>query len=218
MRLLEANAGTGKTYTISGLVCRLVVEEGLDISKILVVTFTEAATEELKDRVRKYLHKVLTALRTNRPTDDLTEVYHNSPSNHRDQAIRRLKAALGLFDEAAIYTIHGFCHRTLLQFAFECNRLFEPQLIKDPKPLYLEISHDYWRRHFYQGDPFLAALVHSLNLSPKDLVEDFLKLNRLVDPCVVPTVSNSQYDASLSQLRTIWEELVIPATEPDRRI
>ncbi|MBC9867966.1 MAG: UvrD-helicase domain-containing protein [Opitutae bacterium] len=55
VRLLEANAGTGKTYTISGLFCRFVVEEGLDISKILVVTFTEAATEELKKRDRKYL-------------------------------------------------------------------------------------------------------------------------------------------------------------------
>lgn len=206
-RLLEANAGTGKTYTISGLVCRLVVEEGLDISNILVVTFTEAATEELKDRIRKYLHKVLTSLKAKRPANDLAEVYQKLPANQRDRAMRRLKTALGLFDEAAIFTIHGFCHRVLLQFAFECNRLFESQLVKDPKPFYNEISHDYWRRHFYRGDPFLAALVHSLDLSPKNLVGDFIELNRLADPCIIPPVSNTQYSSSLSEVRTIWEDL-----------
>ncbi len=207
VRLLEANAGTGKTYTISGLVCRFVVEEGLDISKILVVTFTEAATEELKERVRKYLQKTLASLQSKQAMDALTEVYLKLPANHSDRAIRRLKTAVGLFDEAAIFTIHGFCHRVLLQCAFESNHMFEPQLVKDPRPFYLELSRDYWRRHFYRGDPFLAALIHYLDLSPKSLVGDYLEITRLVNPRVIPQVSESHFGHSLSALRKIWQDL-----------
>lgn len=206
VRLLEANAGTGKTYAISGLVCRFVVEEGLDISKILVVTFTEAATEELKDRVRKYLQSILASLQCERATDTLSEVYLKLPANHRDRAIRRLKKAIALFDEAAIFTIHGFCQRVLNQYAFESNHMFEPELLKVPGPLYLELSRDYWRRHFYRGDPFLAALIHCLDLSPESLVEDFLEITRLGNPRVIPPVSNSRYGQALSALRKIWEE------------
>ena len=216
VRLLEANAGTGKTYAISALVCRLVVEEGLGISNILVVTFTEAATEELKDRVRKYLQKILASLQSNRPTDALSEVYLKLPANHRDQAIRRLRKAVGLFDEASIFTIHGFCHRVLLQYAFESNGLFEPQLVKDPRPLFLELSRDYWRRHFYRGDPFLAALIHCLDLHPKALIEEFLEITRLGNPRVIPAVSNERYVQALSALRKIWEDLSGSIQDNDR--
>ncbi len=218
VRLLEANAGTGKTYAISGLVCRLVVEEGLGISNILVVTFTEAATEELKDRVRKYLQQTLASLQSNRPKDALSEVYLKFPANHRDRAIRRLKKALGLFDEASIFTIHGFCHRVLHQYAFESNGLFEPQLVKDPRPMFLELSHDYWRRQFYRGDPFLAALIHYLDLSPKALVEDFLEITRLGNPWVIPAVSNARYGHSISASRDIWEHLSGAIQDNDRVI
>lgn len=218
VRLLEANAGTGKTYTITGMVCRLVVEEGLDISKILVVTFTEAAMEELKDRVRKYLQMILASLQSEQPTDTLTEAYLKLPTDRRDQAIRRLKAAVGLFDEASIFTIHGFCHRVLLQYAFESNGLFEPQLVKDPRPMFLELSHDYWRRQFYRGDPYLPALIHYLDLSPKALVEDFLEISRLADPRVIPAVSNARYGLSISASRDTWEQLSAAIQDNDRVI
>ncbi len=207
VRLLEANAGTGKTYMIASLVCRFIVEAGLDISRILVVTFTEAATEELKDRVRKFLQKSLASLQSGQATDTLLEAYLKSSAHHRDQAIRRLKAAVRLFDQAAIFTIHGFCQRVLNQYAFESNHLFEPQLLKEPGPLYLELSRDYWRNHFYPSDPFLASIITHLDLSPESLIEEFLKINRMVDPRIIPDVSESLYGNSLSALRKIWETL-----------
>ena len=117
---LEASAGTGKTYTISKLVVRLIAEKNLTISEILVMTFTEAATKELKDRIRKAIQETLQGLTHLETTDLLAKQYQESP----DELIeigKRLRTALATFDEAAIFTIHGFCHRTLSEFAFEGN-------------------------------------------------------------------------------------------------
>ena len=204
-RLLEANAGTGKTYTICGLVCRLVVEEGLEISKILMVTFTEAATNELKERVREYLQKTLTELLSGEIDGELALIYSQLPADQRDQAIRRLKTAVATFNEAPTFTIHGFCNQVLNQYAFESNQLFEPELLKDPRPLYLETCRDYWRRHFYRGHPFLAAVVHCLGATPESLVEDFNRLSRWENLQVVPPAIPELFDQTLAALRKAWE-------------
>ncbi|MEP6956681.1 MAG: UvrD-helicase domain-containing protein, partial [Chthoniobacterales bacterium] len=117
--LIEASAGTGKTFTIAFLVLRLLLERPeLTIDRILVTTFTELATAELRGRIRERLRAAL-ALFGGGPSDD--ELLLQLRKRHPDQraAATRLEAALVNFDEAPIYTIHGFCQRVLAERAFE---------------------------------------------------------------------------------------------------
>jgi exodeoxyribonuclease V beta subunit len=131
--LIEANAGTGKTYAISGLFLRLIVEHALQVGEILVMTYTVAATEELKDRIRCTLSRALEALRHGRAEDLFLDsfVRRLAEEDRMNSARRRLATALRDFDEAAIFTIHGFCQRTLQENAFESHSTFTAELIPE---------------------------------------------------------------------------------------
>ena len=109
--LLEASAGTGKTFTIAALYLRLLLETDLTVDRILVVTFTEAATEELRDRVRRRIREAFDGLCGETVVDPfLTELLKRiDTTEKREQATNKLREALICFDEAVIYTIHGFC-------------------------------------------------------------------------------------------------------------
>jgi exodeoxyribonuclease V beta subunit len=172
--LIEASAGTGKTYTIAGLFVRLVVEKALFVDEILVVTYTVAATEELKDRIRRKLRETLRAFSTGQAEDSflqgLLEKYPDGM--HRIVVSDRLAMAIRNFDEAAIYTIHGFCQRMLHECAFESRFLFDTQLVTDQQRLKEEVIQDFWRRHFYDGIPELVGYALTQGYSP----ESFLKL------------------------------------------
>jgi len=146
--LIEASAGTGKTYTIAGLFLRLILEKQLLPEQILVVTFTKAATAELKDRIRNRLVQAKTAFLNGSSKDTFinTVVQKHDDS---DRALQLIKDALVDFDKAAIYTIHGFCQRILHENAFETHSLFDTELETDPSKLMQEIADDFWRKHFY---------------------------------------------------------------------
>ena len=119
--IIEASAGTGKTFTIAAVVTRLVAEEGVPLERILVVTFTRAATAELKDRVRRRMVISLQALRgdrADRTTDDHMRVLLQSSRERRVRRAGRLDEALTHFDRAQIFTIHGFAARLLQKLGF----------------------------------------------------------------------------------------------------
>src|SRR4030042_4671005 len=100
--LIEASAGTGKTYTITGLFLRLLLEKDLAVHQILVVTFTEAATDELKDRIRSKIREAIGAFQDGRSEDSLIQkLVKKNPS--RPKALSTLREALRSFDEAAIF-------------------------------------------------------------------------------------------------------------------
>jgi len=167
--LVEASAGTGKTYTITGLFLRLVVEKRLPVSKILVVTFTEAATQELRDRIRGALRQALGVF-CGETTEDtflagMVEKYRNTQT-----ALRDLEEALRAFDQASIFTIHGFCRRMLRDNAFESGGLFDTELISDQGDIIREIVFDYWRQHFYHASPLFVHYAISKRVSPDSLV------------------------------------------------
>src|SRR5262245_33159629 len=123
--LIEASAGTGKTFTITTLYVRLVLD-GLEVRKILVVTYTNAATAELRDRVRQRLREALDAIGGATPADDtLAALLASRSAEHRAEDRKRLVQALRSFDEAAIFTIHGFCQRMLQDHAFESRVAFD---------------------------------------------------------------------------------------------
>jgi exodeoxyribonuclease V beta subunit len=150
INLIEASAGTGKTYTIEGLFLRLILERQFQVDQILVVTFTKAATEELKDRIRTKLLQAEKAFTNGESNDTLLNALLGRMSNSR-LAITSIRDALVNFDRAPIFTIHGFCARILFEHAFETSNLFDTELVSDPSEWEREVAEDFWRRHLYDA-------------------------------------------------------------------
>ncbi|MFM7062873.1 MAG: UvrD-helicase domain-containing protein, partial [Actinomycetes bacterium] len=108
--MIEASAGTGKTYALTALTVRMVVELDLPISQILLVTFTRAATAELRGRVRDRLVEVERHLADPGPTTDEVLLHLADVDDaEREQRRQRAHRAVRDFDTAAVSTIHGFC-------------------------------------------------------------------------------------------------------------
>ncbi len=177
--LIEASAGTGKTYTIAGLFLRLILEKNLSVNEILVVTFTEAATQELKNRIRTKLREAIKAFAGGGSEDAFLDGLAKSGKNTKS-ALDGLKEALRAFDQAAIFTIHGFCRRILHENAFESGNLFDTELITDQESLIREIVDDFWRMHFYGASPLFMNFVLMNKISPEDLLS--MLANRVAQP------------------------------------
>ena len=167
--LIEASAGTGKTFTIAGVYLRLVLEQHLAVGQILVVTFTEAATKELKERIRKRLKEAEDAFQNGSSDDPLLSGLLERRPDHAE-ARRLLTAAVRSFDEAAIFTIHGFCQRTLQENPFESGSLCDTELITDQAAILREIAHDYWRINFYDAPRERIAAANAAGISPGSLL------------------------------------------------
>ncbi len=157
VRLIEASAGTGKTYTIAALYLRLLLEKRLSVRDLLVVTYTRAATEELRDRIRARLREALAALRGATCGDDLLAQLIAAQPDPRATA-DHLERQITCLDEAAVFTIHGFCQRMLQDNAFESGALFDAELITSEAELLDEVVRDFWRRRFYAAGEGVAAL------------------------------------------------------------
>ncbi|QQU56177.1 exodeoxyribonuclease V subunit beta [Serratia liquefaciens] len=178
-RLIEASAGTGKTFTIGALYLRLLLGLGqaaafprpLTVEEILVVTFTEAATEELRGRIRSNIHGLRIACVRGRSKDPLFTSLMAEIKDLPDAAAQLL-AAERQMDEAAIYTIHGFCQRMLTHNAFESGILFEQTLVQDELPLRRQACADFWRRHCYPLPLGVARAVSQEWSGPEALLAD----------------------------------------------
>ena len=195
--LIEAAAGSGKTYTIQYLFLRLLLErDDLEAGNILVVTFTEAATEELKARIREILKDAarrLAKVTKSRPLDpdtdgDLGRVLIQALGKGKSIAelkgrLRRARAAL---DEVVIATIHGFCHRILNDYAFECGTRPDLELVQDSRFFLQIVAEDYWRRTFYNASATLVETVLAAKLTPEILVKLGLLLDRDANLLLLP--------------------------------
>ena len=193
--LIEASAGTGKTYSIASLILRLVLEKRLPISNILAVTFTEAATQELRDRIRRRLQAALEDLRRGESDDSIVEAFLTN--GDIATGIRDLDVALQSFDEAQIFTIHGFCQRMLNDYAFESGARFDTTLVTDPKPLFQEIARDFWRLRFYGATPLLATLALAWEKSPDNWVELLERTRSHPDLVVLPLAGQRSFEELL---------------------
>ncbi|MBI2380234.1 MAG: exodeoxyribonuclease V subunit beta [Gammaproteobacteria bacterium] len=183
-RLIEASAGTGKTFTIAALYLRLILGHGgsghggeagysrpLLPPEILVVTFTEAATEELRERIRSRLAEAARVFRDQEAGDPfLQELRDDYGPEHWAGCARRLELAAQGMDEAAVHTIHGWCQRMLREHAFDCGTLFRQELITDTGELLLEAVRDYWRCHYYPLPALGLKAVRRQFGSPEDLL------------------------------------------------
>ncbi|KXO08711.1 Exodeoxyribonuclease V beta chain [Moritella sp. JT01] len=185
-RLIEASAGTGKTFTIASLYLRLLLGHGgdnaynkegqieaLNVDQILVVTFTEAATAELRDRIRARIHQARIAFSIGYSDDPVISLLlADTQDQDYARCAKSLLAAERQMDEAAIYTIHGFCQRMLKQNAFESGALFESEFITDESQLKFNAIADFWRSHFYRYKDGMIDMVHSFWSSPQALLRD----------------------------------------------
>ncbi|MBX4514279.1 exodeoxyribonuclease V subunit beta [Klebsiella pneumoniae] len=177
-RLIEASAGTGKTFTIAALYLRLLLGLGgeaaypraISVEELLVVTFTEAATEELRGRIRSNIHELRIACLRGESDNPLYSALLAEIAD-KDDAAKTLLLAERQMDEAAVFTIHGFCQRMLSLNAFESGMLFEQQLIEDESRLRYQACADFWRRHCYPLTRDIAAVIHDVWKGPRDLLK-----------------------------------------------
>ncbi len=177
-RLIEASAGTGKTFTIAALYLRLLLGLGgeaaypraISVEELLVVTFTEAATEELRGRIRSNIHELRIACLRGESDNPLYSALLAEIAD-KDDAAKTLLLAERQMDEAAVFTIHGFCQRMLSLNAFESGMLFEQQLIEDESRLRYQACADFWRRHCYPLTRDIAAVLHDVWKGPRDLLK-----------------------------------------------
>ncbi|MGD9764514.1 MAG: UvrD-helicase domain-containing protein [Candidatus Binatia bacterium] len=175
VQLVEASAGSGKTHAISTLFVRALLERCLEVSAMLVVTFTNAATFELRARIRGRLHRALAACAGGEggpagPDADMAVLIASRRAEGRAEAdARRLTGALHGFDEAAIFTIHGFCQRVLHEFAFESGVGFDTDLLGDDRLLLADAVRDAWARALYQAPPALVRRLAAEKVSLRGL-------------------------------------------------
>ncbi len=236
--LIEASAGTGKTYTLAALYLRLLLGLGheaayprpLSVEEILVVTFTEAATEELRGRIRENIHRLRLAC-VRRSTDDTLLQALLDQITSPDEAARILLAAERQMDEAAVYTIHGFCQRMLSHNAIESGMLFQQNLVEDESMLRQQVCADFWRRHCYPLPYDIAVMVHEEWDGPQKLLAELLPYLQGEPPVMQnPPLTNEtivqrhhQIIAAIDGLKSQWRAAagdlpdIMAASGVDRR-
>jgi exodeoxyribonuclease V beta subunit len=169
--LIEASAGTGKTYTIVNLYLRQLLGHGctpLNVDQILVVTFTNAATAELKERIRQRLQSAyLDFYRGSSDEPFIQDLY--AQTDNKALATQRLALASKQMDEAAIFTIHGFCQRALTEHAFESGAMYEQEFILDESEWLKLAVADYWRSVIVTQPVDIQAMLLSIWSNPEQL-------------------------------------------------
>ncbi len=210
-RLIEASAGTGKTFTIAALYLRLVLHHGGDAAftralvppEILVVTFTEAATKELRERIRARLAEAAEAFDadpSNEPphapgADLLHDLRADYAPAQWPGCARALRLAAEWMDESAVSTIHGWCNRMLREHAFDSGSLFTQSLETDQRALQAEVQRDYWRTFFLALPQEQAALVRGWWRTPEDLgraLQGLLPIADTLQPGAAPADALAQ--------------------------
>lgn len=204
--LIEASAGTGKTWQLTELYLRLVAE-GFGVDRLLAVTFTEAATAELRNRIRSRLRNAWMALSSGSPPPALDFCLHRDGP---DVLKRRLFEAILLLDEAQIFTIHGFCHTVLRQYAFETGMPFDAELLEDNRSLAEEIAADWWARTLYPAPSWIVAELTVSGESPEAWADLLIRAAARPDLRILPRAAASlEFPADVAPLyqgmRATWK-------------
>ena len=218
LRLIEASAGTGKTWTIAALYLRLVLGLGAPAlwpPQILVVTFTRAATAELRERIRARLVEAAAVMRGSAEGDallaDIAASYTSEEA--RASAALRLETAAQWMDEAAVHTIDAWCQRMLSEHAVASGTPFGLALLADETELVAEAVRDYWRAEAYALDLVQAEVLRGVAKTPRDLARllgSALKRGGDARVAGVDTSPGSlvqviaEREASLAAIRAAW--------------
>ncbi len=203
--VVEASAGTGKTFAIIELVLELVLEAGMPLKEILLVTFTEKATHELRERLRSRLRGLLQQRESGTSDPLATEQPHWVLDDARAEELQR---ALLDFDAIAIHTIHGFCLRVLREFAFENRQLFAQK--QTPVHEYLpDLLDSLLRQQLLQPHTALGRMfqqaVKRTGLRPSSLLKEVAELQGHPDR-LIPDFPD--WETLLADFQPVWDRLL----------
>lgn len=171
--LIEASAGTGKTYSIAILVLRMLLEKELSIKEILMVTFTKAAVSELEERIRLFVRQ---AYRTCEGEDiedaTIARIVARAQEQSGTERVRELLNEARLFlDETSVMTIHSFCQQSLSEFAFETDQLFGAEILQDTSALIEQEVNRFWRENVTMLEPALLKALLKVGLCRQMIYE-----------------------------------------------
>ncbi|HSK26428.1 MAG TPA: UvrD-helicase domain-containing protein [Jiangellales bacterium] len=166
--VLEASAGTGKTYTIAALAARYVAEGVAELPQLMLVTFSRAATQELRERVRERLvtaeRGLVDPVRARAAADDtLLQLLADAPDDEVAARRDRLTRALAGFDAATIATTHGFCQQMLAGLGMAGDLDPDATFVEDVDDLVTEVVGDLYLRKF-AADPDPPRIDHATAL------------------------------------------------------
>jgi exodeoxyribonuclease V beta subunit len=194
-KMIEASAGTGKTFSLALLVIRLVVEKNIPVGKILLMTFTNAAVAELEERVRLFIRLGYEYISGYGPgTPALVKLLAEDKNESEiEQAKDRLNRAMLELDQLSVLTIHSFCSKMLTRFSFETGQAIDSQPLDNIGKILSPLVDDFWRRNVATLD--------------KDLLKRLLKERKLKRSDIANVVDQAlggkeyafmDYDASMS--------------------
>ena len=222
MQVLEASAGTGKTWMLAALYVRLVIGhdaaglrlgEGLMPSQILVMTFTDAATAELRGRIRERLAQAARWFRCGAsvPQVDLflQDLRSKIAQEQWSACAERLVQAAQSMNEAAIFTIHGWSSRMLTQHAFDSASLFRQSRVEDSKSLKLAAVQDYWRTRFYPLAPAQLAALDAMGGTPAEWLDKLLKVCNIEEKAPTEPQAAPEPPDALIRSWECWSEQFI---------
>ncbi len=217
IKLIEASAGTGKTYTIANFYLRHILA-GRVPADILVVTFTNAATEELRGRIRLrlFLAQQVLSGRENTEDDFLSQLAFEFASLNDDQQqiqLLRLQHGLRFMDQAAISTIHSYCQRVLQDYALPSFQYFDNELLIDDHDLWQSALKDWWRQASYTLDEAESMLLVKALGSFESFAKRVNEVRKKNSVNIIPQADNSlpqafesfrSQEASLRNLASCW--------------
>jgi len=208
--LIEASAGTGKTYTITALFLRILLEKQVSIDKILVVTFTIAATEELRIKITQrvllalaWLHCTTDEQRARVPADDL--LVQLLQKHNRLTAIKLLEDAASRLDEASVYTIDAFCMRVLQDHAFETAMPYRTDFVADDLDIKTRAAQDFWRHSMGTQIQNYCDTLATTYKSPDGLLQAIERIYRYSDAEYLAEISAEE----IALIETVVHELHI---------
>jgi exodeoxyribonuclease V beta subunit len=208
INLIEASAGTGKTYAIASLYLRLLLEKELLPEQILVVTYTEAATQELRSRIRSRIREALEVMEGGDTKDAfLVALYEKAAVSGLKKVRDILERALGAFDTASIFTIHGFCLRALQDNAFESGSLYDTELVTDQSDLLRDIVDDFWRMHFFREPAPLLGYTLRNRHTPETFMSLLKNLHAGTGVEVIPLCSDEGIAALEKECAAAYGEI-----------
>ncbi|MEG3768466.1 exodeoxyribonuclease V subunit beta [Alteromonas sp. 14N.309.X.WAT.G.H12] len=209
--LIEASAGTGKTFNITRLYLRLLLEKSLSVQEILVMTYTKAATEEIKGRVAETLREALGVWREVMDNPALLSqqdpiyqtLYQVAP---QEEGLAKLEAALLELDEAAVFTIHGFCNKVISELAFASGSAMTLTLETDTQAYWTAAAQDWIRKMASDDHAYRTLLEHNWHI-PELFIKEFeqaLKSDLAVEMWDAATIEQD-YQQSLDKFKTSTE-------------
>ncbi len=236
LQVIEASAGTGKTFTLAALYVRLVLGHGRPVAQaatgdaadgalyppqILVMTFTDAATSELRARVRQRLAQAAGYFKgresAEAPADDfLRALRHDFAQDAWPACAQRLDRAAQWMDDAAIFTIHGWSSRMLKQHAFDSASLFQQSRVEDSDQLRLAAVQDYWRHWFYTLPLGQLDALKAVGATPDELLKNLQPLWAQSDRAPAPVAPAGTDPHTLLQQWEHWQAATRPLEDAAR--